>query len=321
MKITKLFFMSIVMLVGLTNCKKDSNVPEKNYVEAIKGSFIPKDVNIAIKKDVNPFVAPEIVTHTWTMYAVNSPFYNHVPFGLINGSEFVTNSAAQIWWSTPGNNPITFPANIPVYSNLTPAEPVRLIMETKNASNVITYLGIVDFNPTQTQFPLTIDGKRLGDVLAINTDALTSLPGGSNLTITVKFNLYPVDMTATEYGTLSTASSGIATGVTGVLNFCDIKYGTTPDNIIANAGSGNFILYNGVNKKVFDNIEITIFEAASSSTSANTFVVTVPASKVGIAGKGSLLKVTTTKVGWYDSQTANSSDTDITVEVVEVPIN
>ena len=105
---------------------------------------------------------------------VSSSFYpTEQPFALIKGLEFITGSAANIWWSTNGNNPVSFAASQAVYSNLTPAEPVRLIMEGYSQTDSRpAYLGIIDFDPTQTQFPLTVVSKSLGDVLIVNADAL-----------------------------------------------------------------------------------------------------------------------------------------------------
>src|ERR1035437_7404111 len=138
-----LSLIAVVMLVGLTNCKKDT---EK--------TSLPKDVNVSVA-NCFPFDAPEAYTRNWIMYAKNSPFYGDQPFALVKGLEFVTGSAANIWWKTDGNNPVSFDASQGVYSNLTPVEPVRLIMETKDVSGAVDYLGILDFDPTQAQFPLT----------------------------------------------------------------------------------------------------------------------------------------------------------------------
>ena len=318
-----LALIAVVMLVGLTNCIKEDLGSSTKYVGTVNGSFNAQDVNISVSKSLDPFAAPVAHTRNWIMYAINSPFYGNQPFALVKGLEFVNGSAAQIWWNTPGNNPISFGGNQLVYSNLTPAEPVRLIMETKDNSDNIAYLGILDFNPTKAQFPLTVVGKRLGDALTLNTDALTKLPG-ANLTITANFQLADVDVAATETKlTLSPATSGNATGVTGALDFSDILYGS-PVTTVVTVGSGDFPLYYGIDKKVFGDIIITITEAPSSSSpgvSGSVIVLTVPASVVGIAGKSTKLILSTTKLGWYDSQTINMSDNDIQVNVVNVPVN
>ena len=318
-----LALIAVVMLVGLTNCVKENLGSSTKYVGTVNGSFNTQDVNISVSKSLDPFAPPVAHTRNWIMYAINSPFYPEQQFALIKGLEFVTGSAAQIWWSTDGNNPISFGGDQLVYSNLTPAEPVRLIMETKDNNNNVAYLGILDFNPTKAQFPLTVVGKRLGDVVTLNTDALTKLPG-ANLTITANFQLAVVDVAATELRPLlSPATSGNATGVTGALDFSDILYGS-PMTTVVTVGNGDFPLYYGIDKKVFGDIIITITEAPSSSSpgvSGSVIVLTVPASAVGIAGKSTKITLTTSKLGWYDSSTINMSDTDIQVNIINVPVN
>jgi hypothetical protein len=319
-----LSLIAVVMLVGLTNCKKETdNASVTKYVGTVNGSFIPQDVNISVSKSF-PFDAPEASTRNWIMYAKNSPFYGNQPFALVKGLEFVTGSAANIWWKTDGNNPVSFDASQGVYSNLTPVEPVRLIMETKDVSGAVAYLGILDFDPTQAQFPLTVTGKRLGDVVTLNTDALTKLPG-ANLTITATVQSTKIDIAKTELSTLSPATGENTTGVTGALDFSDIIYGEVGSQVVTIPnGSGDFPLYSGVDKKVFGNIIITITEAPSSSSpgvSGSVIVLTVPSSAVGISGKSTKITLTTNKLGWYDSSTINVSDQDITVNVVNFPVN
>jgi uncharacterized protein (TIGR02145 family) len=319
-----LSLIAVVMLVGLTNCKKElENTSVTKYVGTVNASFLTQDVNISVFKHLDPFAAPVAYTRNWIMYAKNSPFYGNQPFALVKGLEFVQGSAANIWWSVDGNNPVSFAANQNVYSNLTPAEPVRLIMETKDNLGTVAYLGILDFDPTQAQFPLTVVGKRLGDVITLNTDALTKLPG-ANLTITAKFQLANVDVAATELGLLSPATSENSTGVTGALDFSNIIYGSLVTQMVTVPnGNGDFPLYSGIGKKVFGDIIITITEAPSpSSPDVNGSVITliVPASSVGIAGKSTKLVLSTSKLGWYDSQTVAMSDNDISINVVDVPV-
>jgi hypothetical protein len=326
MKNIKFLFILIatVMLVGLTNCKKTDLNPSTQYVGTVNGSFLAQDANVSISKSLGPFEAPAAVTRNWIMYAINSPFYGNQAFALVKGLEFLNGSAANIWWSTPSNNPIVFGANQAVYSNLTPAEPVRLVMETKDSDGRINYLGVLDFNPTQAHFPLTVVGKRLGDFFTINTEALTKLPG-ANLTITVKFDLKPVNIAGTELSTLSTATGPNTTGVTGALDFSDILYGaavsttvTVPNN------TGDLPLYFGTDKKVFGEVVITITEAPSSSSpgvNGSVITLTVPASEFGMPGKASKITLHTTKLGWYDSQTITSADVNVTVHQIDITLN
>ena len=329
MKNIKLFItlIAVVMLVGLTNCKKESeNVSVTKYVGTVNGSFVAQDASVKASKDLAP---SDLLTRNWIMYAKNSSFYpsNQQPFALVKGLEFIQGSAADIWWSTPSNNPISFAASQAVYSNLTPAEPVRLIMEGYGSDiTKPAYLGILDFNPIQTLFPLTVTSKSLGDILVINADALTSLPGGNLLTITTTFNAYPVDIQATEKKlTLSPATSPAPTGVSGALDFSDIVYSLTAD-VFSNVPvtSGDCVVFTGNSSKVKGTFTITITEAATASSpgvNGSVITLTVPASAVGLAGLGTKLTLTTTKKGWYDSTPINANDNDITVNPVNFPVN
>jgi hypothetical protein len=321
-----LTLISVVMLVGLTNCKKDTeNTSVTKYVGTVNGSFIAKDASIKVNKDLAP---DQLVTRNWIMYAKNSPFYGNQTFALVKGLEFIQGSAANIWWSTNGNNPVSFAASQAVYSNLTPAEPVRLIMEGYSQTDPRpAYLAIIDFDPTQAQFPLTVVSKSLGDVFIVNADALYNLPGGNLLTITATYNGYPVDIQATEKKLqLSAASGSLATGVTGAFDFSDIVYGAGSiyNPVTEPVGHGDCLLASDIATKVMGDIIITITEAPSpSSPGVNGSVIhlTVPASAVGLPGFGTKLVLTTTKLGWYDSTTIGVTDNDIKINTTYVPVN
>lgn len=303
-----MLLVAVVMMLGLTNCKKDlkeSTPVSTQYVDAIDASFIPQDINVSVAKSL-PFDAPVAANRTWSMYAKNSPFYSNAAFALINGSEFIHGSAAQIWWST-NPNPVSFPASQQVYSNLTPDENVRLVMETKDADSKVAYLGVVDFNPPYAQFPLTVIGKRLGDAVTLNTNALTSLPGAA-LTITATFDLRPINLADTKLGSLAGSS----------LEFSDIKYNDAIPTTVT-VGSGDFVLYSGYDAKVFGRIDIKITQAASQSTPETTFHVYVDG--LGTPGKSTKMTMSTTKVGWYDSSTANMGDINIDVNEVSINLN
>ena len=141
----------------------------------------------------------------------------------VDGTEFITGSAAQQWWSTQGNNPASFPTGTP-YSILIPDEDLRLQLEVLDPTGHETvYFGITDFNPETVQFPLSIKAIRLGDYLSLNIDALTKIPG-ANLTITANFQLANVDLVATIAKPWNPAST---------FGFNDIKYGSAVTTIVA----------------------------------------------------------------------------------------
>jgi len=295
-----------VVAFFIVSCKKDlgsKKDPEVkiNYVESVQASFIAEQHDVSLKSGI---VDPVLVNRTWTMLARNSKFYGNVPFALVKGNEFPPYSDARIYWSNPANNPTTYPVNQGVYSNLTPVEDVRLITEVKDAANKVAYLGIVDFNPTSANFPLKVPSFRLGDILQINANALTSLPGGQNLTISVKFNLYPVDVEATKIGTIS-GTGGTPNGTS--FTWADVHYGS-PVLTTITAGSGDFVLYQGIDSKVKGDIIITITDGGSS-------LVLEPIAARG-PGLGAKIVLTTNKVGWFDSKDIEDPLTNIGVEVI-----
>jgi hypothetical protein len=317
-----LTLIAVVMLVGLTNCKKDTEKTSvTKYIGTVNGSFVAQDASIKVNKDLDP---SQLSTRTWIMYAKNSPFYGNQPFALVKGNEFITGSAAQQWWSKDGNNPVSFAASQAVYSNLTPAEPVRLIMEGYGSdSPKAAYLGILDFDPTAAQFPLAVTSKSLGDKLIVNADGLTSKPGGDLISVSVSFQAARVDLQATE--TRSQLSSGtnegLATGVTGAFDFSDIVYNTPEPYYPIPVGHGDCNVWNDYATKIQGTITLTITFAPSPSApgvSGSSIQLTTPA-----AGPGQYKKIvlTTSKLGWYDSATIGVNDQDISVDVTNISVD
>ena len=304
-----MLLVAVVMMLGLTNCKKDlkeSTPVSKQYVAAIDGSFIAQDGDLSLAKSFNP-LAPVGVNRTWTMYTSNTIFYPSAnPFALVKGLEFLQTSDPYTFWSNPSNNPITFAAGQGVYSNLTPAEDLRLITETTDADGKVAYLGMLDFNPTAANFPLTVHGYRLGDVLAINLDDLRNMDGGSNFNFSVRFNLSPIDMLATKMGTISGHGLAVPTGTE--FTWEDVKYGAPVSVTVPVTTEGDFVLYNGLDSKVTGMIILTVTEKATGHQ-LNYFV---PAG-MERPGKGRLFVLKTTKLGWYDSGTVSITDKDITI--------
>jgi len=297
----------VLVLVAFGSCKKESvKQPETaTFAKTVAGSYIAKDGDITFK------ATPQGATRTWTMLARNSSFYGNADFALERGAEFITGSAAYNFWSNTANNPVNFGPNESVYSNLTPVEDLRIISELKDASNNDIYLGMLDFKPDQASFPLTVNTFRLGDVLQINTDAITTLPGGSNLTITATYNLAPVDLDATKKGPL-TGTGGVPNG--HQFSWNDIIYGPAVSQTVT-VGAGNVVLYEGLDKKATGNVTITITETGNGGS---VITKTVPTQG---AGKGMMMQLSTTRIGWYDSGTINFSDKDIDVKLIDVPIN
>jgi len=308
-KIIGIISMALVLaVVFMTSCKKETSAPvdQKQYVKAIAGSFIAQNGDVNLKH------TPVGANVTWSMLSNNPAFYSGLT--LVDGREFITGSAAYNFWHNPANNPATFPVGTSVYSNLTPDEDLRIISETKDGLGNVAYLGMLDFNPNTVNFPLTIHGFRLGDELTINTDAITTLPGGNNLTITATYTLADVNLPLTK---AKTTLTGTSPGVPNGTEFAwgDIVYDAIAAPTTTTIGTGNFAVYDFLNKKAFGSILITITETGNGGS---TITKSVPAAG---PGKKLFIKLTTTKIGWYDSGTIKFTDTDITVETVTVPVD
>ena len=311
----------VLVFVVSTSCRQEisSSLPTQKYAKAVAGSFVAKDGDITFKA-----FSPNIARRTWTMYAVNSSFYPGVPIALVNGSEFITSSQAYDFWHNSAHNPETFGSTEAVYSNLTPAEPVRYVAEGKlTDGGEVRYLGMSDFNPTQVNFPLEVKCYRLGDIVKINTDALTSLPGGAGLVISVAYNMKLVDVQATKLqnNVLTGPDSNNPLG-SKQLSWGDIKYSTPvqasfPNNTpLAATGvtRGDQVVYDGYLGKVIG-LKITIKDGSS------TYLCNVTSDNLGGAGQGTLLTLTTTKKGWYDGAIPTSyDDNEITILTTYVTI-
>ena len=304
-----LTLIAVVMLVGLTNCKKDKeNTSITKYVGTVNGSFVAQDAGIKVSKDLAP---SDITTRAWSMYAKNSPFYNNQQFALINGLEFVTGSAAQQWWAISSNNPLTLTAD-QTYSSLIPTESVRLVMEGFGSDKTrAAYLGIIDFDPTQAEFPLTVTSKSLGDILIVNADGLTSQSGG--ITVTVSYNVYPVDMAATK--SKSQLSTTSITGVSGVLDFSDIQYDQQPSSTASKSdfsvGEGDCVVFSDIASKIKGDITIKVTQ------NGNTITLTSPAAALG---QGMKITLSVSKVDGV-SHTLGVTDQGIVVNSVSIPVS
>ena len=307
-----LTLIAVVMLVGLTNCmkKETDNTSVTKYIGTVNGSFIAQDAGIKISKDLAP---TNITTRAWSMYAKNSPFYGNQPFALINGSEFLAGSAAQQWWVISSNNPIILAAD-QTYSSLIPTEPVRLVMEGFGSDNTkAAYLGIIDFDPTIAQFPLTVTSKSLGDILIVNADGLTSQSGGNPITVTVSFNVYPVNIVATKNKSqLSTAS---ITGVSGVLDFIDVQYDQQPSPTYSKSNfpveAGDCVVFSDIASKIKGDITIKVTQ------NGNTITLTQPAAALG---QGMKITLSVSKVDGV-SHTFGVTDQAIVVNTIPISVS
>jgi hypothetical protein len=295
-----------LVLIAFTSCRKEnepSSLSIARSVDAISGAFISDDGDLNYKALGDP-ASPVTFDRTWTMLARHSMFYGNADFALVKGNEFITGSAAYNYWHKEGNNPITLNTKEQLYSNLTPAEDLRLITESKlqgtngAGSGEVAYLGMLDFNPSHVIFPLSVHGFRLGDVLQINTDQVTQLPGSENLRVQVIYTLKPINLSATKTKVTLTGITGSADGK----QFCwdDIVYdpASSPITFDVPAGPdiGDITVYNAFGGKVTGTITIVLTQLNIAGSRIEIPVNNLPLP----AGKGLRLTLIPNKLDWHD---------------------
>jgi hypothetical protein len=87
-------------------------------------------------------------------------------------------------------------------------------------------------------------------------------------------------------------------------------------------GTGDFVVYEGLDKKVMGDILIEITDTYTGIVNDQPVAhINLAAIQAAGAGKGLKLILATSKIGWYDSGVINFTDKDITVETVVVPVN
>lgn len=294
-KLSLIFVVAIMMVVTLFSCnKKEDDVIVPTYASFVSGEVFIQNGDVMLKS------SPIGVTRYLYMY---KQLTSAPTFGLVDGSEFLSGSAPAIFWSTASNNPGSFPAGTNVYSNYTPVMQVRMVAKTLDGSNVPAYLGIFDVFPTAASFPVTIYGKRLGDVLTLNTDALTSLPGYTSMSFSVSYDKSMIDVPTTMVTSGPTTLEGWPT-------YSYLSVVPVVDQVLT--GSGIQTVYDGLDAKITGTITIKIH------VDATTITVTTSASNLG---HGMAITLKTNKVGWYDSGTINITDDDIIVDNVDIPVN
>lgn len=296
-KLSLVLVIAIMMAVVISCSKKQDDViaPQKQYASFVAGEIIPQFGDIVTLKS-----ASVGVTNFMYMYKDNGGTYTKV-----DGTEFLPGSAPYVFWSTAGNNPGSFGINQTVYSNYTPAEPIRVVIEQRNVEGKVAFLGIKDLNPTFNSFPLNLVCRRLGDKLTINTNALTILPGYATMSFKVSFGVQPIDVLATE---LDPINSNTDNG----WPFLHLGTSVLTETSLTRTQIGVQSLYDDVEGKITGTIYVTIYVDNA------TIVKTVPASELG---HGLALTLSTTRVGGYDSQNMGVTQQDIVVNAVDIPVN
>lgn len=298
MKKLSLIFAVAIMMAVIVSCNKKEDViqPEKTYAKFVSGEVIIQNGDVTLKS------APVGVTEWLYMYKQTSITPT---FALVNGTEFLTGSAPALFWAASGNNPGNFPASQAVYSNYTPAMQVRMVAKTVNASGTPAYLGIFDVFPNQASFPVHIYGKRLGDVLTLNTDALTALPGYTNMSFDVVYTTSIIDVNTTM----------VTSGPTTASAWPTYTYSSTPSvttilNATKNLGA----------RTVYDELGFKTTGTITINIHVDTTTITVQ-TQAAPMGYGLAITLTTDKVGWYDSGTMVIGHEDIGVQTASIPVN
>lgn len=288
-----------VMLVTFTACEKEDVLQSVKYAAVVDGG----DVMFA-DNDITLKSAPTTGGHNFECYRK----YVTSSWEFVDGSEFLPGSAAALDWSTGnGLNRSPWYANgTGVYVTYCPVLPMRFVSKATSGANgtAISYLGIYDFTPNANSFPITLNGRRLGDVLQINTDALTALPGYSNMSFDVTYMQKTIDIN----GTIKNSTVDTKLGWPNY-SFSDSTF------VTKHLSSSQ----NGV-QTIYDGLEYTITGTITVAINVDNTTITKTVEAPG-SDKGLKITLTTNKVGWYNSGIINLTDVDITVEEINMPVN
>ncbi len=302
-KLFKLLTVAIMLAVVAVSCnkKEDTIMPQKVYAQSIAGQFIAQDGDITLKSAP---VTPLVGGHQFNCYDQKTTGAAWTP---VDGSEFLPGSAPQLDWApyTIDGSPWWFAGDVRI--TYCPILPMRVVLKaTKGGYGTeVSYLGIWEGTPNQASFPITIQDRRLGDVLTLNTDELTALPGYSSISFSVSYDKAKIDLPGT-----------IATSPVTTTGWPIYVYGATTNvtnqTMSSVIGVGEQTVYEGLDSKILGTITITIIVDGGVP-----IIKTVGASAIG---HGMRIILKTTKVGWYDSGTIVIHENDITADLVNIII-
>lgn len=300
MKKLMFIFAVAIMAVVLVSCnKKDDNVIPKQYAKAIAGQFIPQDGDITLKSAP---IVPTVGGHQIDCYDIK---VGQNVWSVIDGTEFLPGSLPAVDWSTYQIGSSSWWFSGGVYIAYCPTLPMRVVLTaTAGAWNSTpTYLGIWEGTPSATSFPITVQDRRLGDYLTINTDALTTLPGYTNMSFNVSYTKSTIDLASTI------ATSGVTT--TAWPTYIYSANVATTVNLPGTPNLAEQTVYDGFDAKVTGTVSIAI------NVDNTIITVTTPASALG---RGMKITLRTNKVGWYNSGVIGVTENDITADVVDFNI-
>ena len=287
------------MAASMFSCKKttDDVVVQKQYANAISGQFIPQDGDVFLKS------APAVGGHQINCFDKK---FGETDWSVVNGTEFLPGSAPALDWAGYAIDNPSWWFSGGVYITYCPVLPMRVVLKATvgGAGTTPSYLGIWDGTPSASSFPITVVDRRLGDVLTLNTDALTALPGYANMSFDVSYTKYIIDVNQTAL------TSPVTTAAWPVYVYSSNSDVTK--NLNATQNLGDRTIYDGLDAKIIGDITIKIH--------VDNTTLTVKTSALGI-GHGLKLVLSTTKVGWYNSGVIGVTEKDIDITTVDVPVN
>lgn len=296
-KLSVVFVVAAIALTIISCNKKEDVVAPQQYASYVSGQFIPNDGDITLKS------APLVGGHQINCYDKK---IGQTDWSVVNGTEFLPGSAPALDWAGYTINTAPWWISGDVYITYCPVLPMRVVLKATAGGFGTTpsYLGIWEGTPSASSFPITVIDRRLGDVLTLNTDALTALPGYSNMSFEVVYTTSIIDVAQTE------ATSPVTTSAWPVY-----VYSSTPEvttSLDATKNLGDRTVYDGLEAKITGTITIKIH--------VDNTVITKTTPAVGM-GYGLKITLSTTKVGWYNSGWIGVTENDITVSTVDIPVN
>lgn len=300
-KLSLIFAVAIMMAVTFVSCSKktDDTVvgPEKQYASAISGQFIPQDGDIMTLKSAP--VTPLVGGHQIDCYDIK---VGGSTWTKVDGSEFLPGSLPALDWASYQIGSSSWWFSGGVYITYCPVLPMRVVLTATQTGHgsTPTYLGIWEGTPNQASFPITVQDRRLGDYLTINTDALTALPGYTNMSFVVTYTKSTIDLAQTI------ATSGVTTSAWPTYVYSSNVETTATFN--ATQSQGEQTVYEGSDAKVTGTVTIVIH------VDNTTLTVSTPASALG---HGMKITLKTNKVGWYNSGVMVVTENDIIPDTFE----
>lgn len=298
----------VLVLVAFGSCKKEStNQPETSkYVNTISGTVKVIEGDVLFKTQPD---APVGTGREFMCYKKSGNTWAH-----IDGSEFITGSAAYNDWQTGlALNPQfvwKFPMDQIPYVTYCPVMPLRFAVKTMQGSTP-AYLGMYDCTPNANSFPISVYCKRLGDVLTINRKGL-QIPN-YDFTIKVDYKTSLIDVDATM----------LKSDPTSPTEWLDLEFVDGQTDVPASfnvpayvaGGNDDIVVYNGFDKKIVGDILITITDTRNNVHFTKTLAVPEE-------GKRYAISLETKDKGWYNSGQMNPiTENDIVVSTVVVNVD